>query len=49
MKIENCSPFASEKIYIIHITNFKEVLYHGLVPTKVHRAIKFDKKALIIH
>ena len=37
------------KNYIIHIRNFKEVFYHGLVPTKVHRAIKFDKKGFIIH
>ena len=29
--------------YVIHITNLKQALNHGLVLKKVHRVIKFNK------
>ena len=31
--------------YAIHIINLKQVLNHGLVLEKIHRAIKFNEKA----
>ena len=34
-----------KKEYVIHIRNSKQVLHHGLVLKKVHRAIKFNENA----
>ena len=31
--------------YVIHIRNLKQVLNHGLILKKVHRVVKFNKKA----
>ena len=31
--------------YVIHITNLKQALNHGLILKKVHRVIKFNQKA----
>ena len=33
--------------YFIHIRNLKQALNHGLVLKKVHRVIKFNKKACL--
>ena len=53
MKIEKFQKLVAhlhkKKGYLIDIRNFKDALNHGLVTIKVHRAIKFDEKALIIH
>ena len=34
-----------KKKYVIHIRNLKQVLIHGLVLKKVHKAIMFNKKS----
>ena len=34
--------------YVLHITNLKQALNHGLVLKKVHRLIKFNEKACLI-
>ena len=34
--------------YVLHITNLKQALNHGLVLKKVHRLIKFNQKAFLI-
>ena len=34
-----------KKEYVIHIRNSKQVLHHGLVLKKVHRAVKFNENA----
>ena len=34
--------------YIVHITNFKQTLNHGLVLKKAHRIIKFHQKVWLI-
>ena len=33
--------------YVIHISNLKQALNHGLILKKVHRVIKFNQKAWI--
>ena len=37
--------FHDKNEYVIHITNLKQALNHGLVSKNVHRAIKFNQKA----
>ena len=34
-----------KKEYVIHIRNSKQVLHHGLVLKKVHRAVRFNENA----
>ena len=36
-----------KKKYVVHITNLKQALNHGLLLKKVHRVIKFNQKALL--
>ena len=49
MKIENVEKFVpnmhNEKDYVVPIRNLKQALNHGLVLTKVNRAIKFNREA----
>ena len=49
MKIEKVQKLGTnlhDKIkYVLHITNLKQPLNHGLVLKKVHRVIKFNKIA----
>ena len=35
-------------VYVIHITNLKQALSHGLVLKKVHTVIEFNKKTKTI-
>ena len=49
MKIDRCKKLVCNLLnknkYVIHIKSLKQVLNHGLKLKKVHRIIKFNKKA----
>ena len=48
MKIEKVVKLVAnlhDKINVIHISNFKKLLNHGLILKKVHRVIVFNKNA----
>ena len=48
MKLEKAKKLVANSYdnteYVIHITNLKQALNHGLIFKKVHRGIKFNQK-----
>ena len=49
MKIENFKKLVTnlhdKTEYVIHITNLRQALNHGLILKKVHKGIKFNQNA----